>query len=125
MCENDGCAWCGGAARRAGHGVPTCRAVRGVRSAVGAVVNEPHRSPRPAPPARPPQSARTFAPLPPRHAALRSARPPRRFTEQDTRTRHAHTDLDRLYTRAPTRRGTNTPLQTYTSALTTARACTI
>lgn len=111
MCGTDGCAWCGGAARRAGRGAPACRAARGVRSAAGAAARGSRRPPRPAPPARPPPSARTSAPLPPRHAALRSARPRRRFTTASSTDSPRATDRGGLYTRAPARRGTDTPLR--------------
>lgn len=117
-CGSDDYAWCGGAARQAGL-VSTCRAVRGVRGVVGAAVHEP-RLPRPAPPARPPPSARTSAPLPPRHVARRSARPPRRLTERDTPTRHT-TRHEFSHARLNSQRNQYS-CPVYTSAPTAARA---
>ncbi|CAH0724953.1 unnamed protein product, partial [Brenthis ino] len=107
-CGSDDYAWCGGAARQAGL-VSTCRAVRGVRGAVGAAAHEP-RLPRPAPPARPPPSARTSAPLPPRHVARRSARPPRRLRPSEIH-RRATRLVTSFHTRVSTRSGTDTPVR--------------
>lgn len=78
-CGSDDCVCFGGAARLAGL-VSACPAARGGRGAAGAGVCG-LLLPRPAPPARPPPSARTSAPLPPRHAAWPPRRPPRaRYT---------------------------------------------